>query len=142
MKKKFYFILFILLCVKTSAQEHCFAIDSINVYSIPLSTQTRLSLTDYDIRNFNEYYRNKKLIKDSAIISEFLKIDVFDQNNKIDDCYQNGCIDVRIVLDIYYKEGFFLTVSMNKKGFYVFSNRLYKNVLFNKWISDNIVPLN
>lgn len=141
--------IFVLLIFMTSfilmrSQQLPIQIDSIIIYHVPLSMKTSLSLSDYDIRNFDQKVFNIDLLeidieRDSLKIDDFIKSGIFNQENKSKFDFS---IDVRIVIDLFMEKVLELTIIMDDKGYYIVGNekvQRLKNAKLTSWL-QNYVP--
>ena len=122
---------FILLLNNSYSQNICIKIDSIKVYYLPWYLSTRLSLDEYEVRNFKENYLKKKVLLDSISIVEFSNINL-SNNNLLTDTEP---LDIRMVIDIYFEKQF-ITIGLDRILYCNFLGETYsRNKDLNNWIS-------
>ncbi len=113
----------------TKSQSICLDLDSIVVYSLPLNLKTKISLSPYEVRNFdNQWLQKTTLVEDSVVIG-FLSC--FVNQKELISTDSLSSIDSRIVFDLYSGGIFILTISVDSVGFYKYLDKVYSS---NKWL--------
>ncbi len=123
------------LCVSSGfSQTVCFRIDSIKVYYTDWNTTYPLELEEDDLRFLKDGKKKIKVIKDSSVIQEFCKLQLYDSKKLIDYDYK----DIRIVIDLYI-HGSPTTISINKsKEYFYFKKCFIRNEELLNWIKLNV----
>jgi hypothetical protein len=131
-----YIFIFVFMGNHISAQDYCLKIDSIRVFYITKNINTVISLDDWEVRNFDTNYVKTLCIRDSISLKKFADLNILEVS-EVDTL--GGHIDTRIVVDIYLKYNYFLSISLNKHGEYNINGIIcYRNLYFIKWLQDNV----
>ena len=109
-----------------NAQELCFKIDSVLIYSLPLNLNTTYALTAYEVRNFDKKYLYVNHVSDSLCL-EIIANTINNATEYEISKDSNNNIDVRIVLDVFYGENSKITLLMNNYYSYYLLGAKYKS---------------
>lgn len=134
-------LIFLVFAYCTNAQQLALKIDSIVVYSLPMSMRTVISLDENAVRAFDTKIGSREILKVSSVNNK-KKLDEFEAVNFANDSLIGDfpfSLDVRLVMDIYLEYNVTISISMDSSGYYRIQNEQYqrsRNSELIEWLKE------